>query len=276
MKSILKKTALFSFLATTFLFVGCTSSDDSDPNEEVNFSAEDSQRAAQADNVVEGTFSIMESGYVEVEEEPDRTSASLFPPCTTITFTPNGNGGTILLDFGEECQLNNGSVVSGTITLEYGPFTAGTRTITYSFGDFTYNENGVEGGGEILREIANTNGNPQSTINEEIIVSFPNTTVTATRNGLRVAEWVEGIGTGTWLDNVYHITGNWDTVFTNGFQRSGEVTETLVRKLNCLYLVSGVLEVQQDGLTAAIDWGDGDCDNLATFIFNGQEYPLIL
>ncbi|QNJ96910.1 hypothetical protein [Constantimarinum furrinae] len=275
MKTIIKKTALFSFLALTFLFIGCTSNDDSSPNE-VNFSAEDSQRAAQADNVVEGTFSIMESGYVQVEEEPDNVVNSLFPACTVITILPNGDGGTIILDFGDECQLNNGSVVSGMITLEYGPFTAGTRTINYTFDEFTYNGNGVAGGGEIFREIANSNGNPQSTINEEITVSFPNTTVTATRNGLRVAEWVEGIGTGTWLDNVYHITGNWDTVFTNGFQRSGEVTETLVRKLNCLYLVSGMLEVQQEGLTAAIDWGEGECDNLATFIFNGQEYPIIL
>ena len=113
-------------------------------------------------------------------------------------------------------------------------------------------------------------------MNETITVNFPNTTVTATRNGLRIAEWVEGVGSGTWLDNVYHISGNWDTTFTNGFERTGEVTETLVRKLSCIYLVRGVIEIQQEGLIGEIDFGDGNCDNLATLRFNGEEYPIIL
>jgi hypothetical protein len=167
-------------------------------------------------------------------------------------------------------------VVSGKIILEYEPIIGGTRTITYSFENYFYNNNGVTGGGEIFRQIANQNGNPQSTVNETINVSFPNTTVTATRNGLRIAEWVEGVGSGTWQDNVYHITGNWDTTFTNGFQRSGEVTEKLVRKLSCLYLVSGTLEIEQQSITGVLDFGDGSCDNLATFTVNGQVYEIIM
>jgi hypothetical protein len=152
----------------------------------------------------------------------------------------------------------------------------GTYTVTYLYNDFTFNNNGVSGGGEFLYEIANQNGNPQSTLNESITVSFSNTTVTGTRNGLRVSEWVEGVGSGTWLDNVYHVTGNWQTEFTNGFERSGEVTETLVYKTACRWVVAGKLEVSQDGLTAAIDFGDGECDNQAVFIYNGQEYPFIM
>lgn len=275
MKFKLKKTALFSLMTFTILLVGCNKDDDSNNETGVNFSAEDTSRAAKADNVVEGTLNIMENGYVEAEEGRNG-SVSFFPSCTEITIMPNGDGGTIILDFGEGCQLNNGATVSGIINLDYGPFTAGSRTINYTFEDFSYNGNGVAGGGEIVRVIANQNGNPQSTVNESITVSFPNTDVTATRDGLRIAEWVEGVGSGTWADNVYHITGNWDTVFTNGFTRSGEVTETLVRELSCLYLVSGTLEIQQEGFTGAINWGDGECDNLATLIINGQEFPIIL
>ena len=107
-------------------------------------------------------------------------------------------------------------------------------------------------------------------------MSFPNTTITATREGTRTVEWAEGFGSGTWVDNVYYITGNWNTVFSNGFERSGEVTETLVRKLDCLYLVSGILEIQQEGFVGTIDWGNGDCDNAATLTINGYEFPVIL
>src|SRR5690606_26169128 len=264
------------FLIGVFTFVSCDK-DENNEQEEVNFTSEDSARAAKMDNVAEGTFNIMEQAFVENETGGRGTTAfSLFPQCTEITVGFEGNIFTILLDFGDTCTLNNGNVVSGSILLEYGPLMGGTYTVNYSFQDFVFNDNGVSGGGEIFYEIANQNGNPQSTVNESITVSFPNTTVTGTRNGNRVSEWVEGVGSGTWIDNVYHVTGNWQTEFTNGFERSGEVTDALVRKLSCPFLVSGVLEVTQDGVSAAIDFGDGECDNQAVFIYNGEEYPFIM
>lgn len=274
MRSIKSKLAIVISATITLIFMSCQVKDDGPAA--VNYSAEDSEKAAKADNVIESTFNIMENGYEENAGPTPFNGVSYFPNCTTITITTNGNSGTIVLDFGVTCTLNNGAVVSGKINLAFGPIVGGTRTINYTFENFTYNENGVTGGGVILREIANANGNPQSTVNETITVSFPNTDVTATRNGLRIAEWTEGVGSGTWIDNVYEITGNWDTTFTNGFNRSGEVTQPLVRKLSCLYIVSGRLVIEQQSLTGEFDWGDGTCDNLATFTFNGQTYPIIL
>lgn len=274
MRSIKSKLAIVISATITLIFMSCQVKDDGPAA--VNYSAEDSEKAAKADNVIESTFNIMENGYEENAGPTPFNGVSYFPNCTTITITTNGNSGTIVLDFGVTCTLNNGAVVSGKINLAFGPIVGGTRTINYTFENFTYNENGVTGGGVILREIANANGNPQSTVNETITVSFPNTDVTATRNGLRIAEWTEGVGSGTWIDNVYEITGNWDTTFTNGFNRSGEVTQPLVRKLSCLYIVSGRLVIEQQLLTGEFDWGDGTCDNLATFTFNGQTYPIIL
>ncbi len=274
METLVKKIALFSCCIASIFMTSCSSNDDSG-TVNVNFSAEDSARAAQADIIVENTFNIMENGYDEAEETKSGI-ISLFPSCTIITVTPNGDGGTIVLDFGTSCTLNNGSVVSGKINLEYGGIVAGTRTINYTFEDYTYNGHGVTGGGEIVRDIENDNGNPSSTVNETITVSFSNTDITATRVGLRVAEWIEGVGSGTWTDNVYSITGNWNTTFSNGFSRSGEVTQPLIRKLSCIYLVSGTLTISQQALAGTLDFGDGTCDNKATLTFNGQEYTILL
>lgn len=262
---------------TMGIFLTSCDKEENNTNEEVNFSSDDSTRAAKMDNIADGTFNIMEQAFVENETEGRGvTQFSLFPACTEITVAMQGNVFTILLDFGDSCTLNNGNVVSGSILLEYGPLVIGTYTVNYTFQDFVFNGNAVSGGGTILYEIANQNGNPQSTVNESITVSFPNNSVTGTRNGIRISEWVEGVGSGNWVDNVYHVTGNWQTQFTNGFERSGEVTETLVYKTACPYLVAGRLEVTQDGVTAAIDFGDGECDNQAVFIYNGQEYPFIM
>ncbi|MCZ4318098.1 hypothetical protein O4H26_03755 [Aequorivita viscosa] len=234
-------------------------------------------RAAKTDNVAEGTFNIIQQAFVENETGGRGiTQNSLFPTCVEITVGNQGNVFTILLDFGDSCTLNNGNVVSGKIFLEYGPLISGSYTVEYSLQDFIFNGNGVGGGGSILYEIANQNDNPQATLTENITVSFPNTTVTATRNGTRISEWVAGVGTGTWIDNVYHVTGNWQTEFTNGFTRNGEVTETLISKTSCPFVVDGRLQITQDGLTAIIDFGDGECDNMAVFIYNGQEYPFTM
>ena len=271
MKSIIIKNAIFIFATISLLFVGCETNEDGEAADAVSFSTENSTRAVQADNVAEGTFNILESGFVEnegVTAPSSRNLISLFPSCTTITISANGNGGTIILDFGDSCTLNNGAVVSGVINIVYGPIISGTRTINYTFEDYTYNGNIVAGGGEILREISNANGNPQSTVNEVITVSFPNSDVLATRDGLRIIEWVQGSSSGTWTDNVYEISGNWDTTFNSGFSRSGTVTEVLVRRLSCLFVESGKLVIEQQGQTAEIDWGNGTCDNMATLTYN--------
>lgn len=276
MKTIPFRLLLSFFAMGIFLFISCVKDEDS-PSQTVDFSSDNSMRAAKTDNVAEGTFNIIEQAFVENETQGRGvTTFSLFPNCTEISVGMQGNVFTILLDFGDSCTLNNGNVVSGSILLEYGPLVSGTYTVNYTFQDFVFNGNGVSGGGSILYEIANQNDNPQSTVNESITVSFPNTSVTGTRTGTRVSEWVEGVGSGTWLDNVYHVSGNWQTEFTNGFERSGEVTEPLVYKTACPYVVAGRLEVTQDGVTAAIDFGDGECDNLAVFIYNGQEYPFTM
>jgi len=279
MKSIVIKNAILIFATTSLLFVGCETNEDEEAADAVNFSTENSIRAVKADNVAEGTFNILESGFVENEgltAPSSRNLISLFPSCTTITISSNGNGGTIILDFGNSCTLNNGAVVSGIINIVYGPIISGTRTINYTFEDYVYNGNSVAGGGEILREISNSNGNPQSTVNEMITISFPNSSISATRDGLRIVEWVQGSSSGTWTDNVYEVSGNWDTTFNSGFTRSGTVTQVLVRRLSCLYVESGKLVIERQGLTAEIDWGDGTCDNMATLTYNGIEYPIIL
>ncbi|MBV1923091.1 MAG: hypothetical protein KUG68_03590 [Flavobacteriaceae bacterium] len=276
MKVFTNNTKLLMFLIISVLFISCSSDDNDDVIEDDNLSIEDTTRAAQVDNIVENSLNIMENGYVE-SEEGRASMVTFFPACTTITINPDGaGGGMIVLDFGDSCTLNNGSVVSGKINLTYNAIVNGSRTIQYNYENFTYNTHGVSGGGTVLREIENDNGNPQSTVNETITVNLSNTDITATREAFRIAEWTEGVGSGTWTDNVYSVTGNWETTFSNGFSRSGEVITPLIRKLSCIYLVSGRIEITQQLLTGAIDFGDGECDNLATLIFNGQEFPIII
>jgi hypothetical protein len=40
--------------------------------------------------------------------------------------------------------------------------------------------------------------------------------------------------------------------------------------------MSGVLDVEQEGIVATLDFGDGTCDNIAVMTINGQEYTIYM
>ena len=275
MKSIVIKTRMLTFLTVFFLFTSC-SEDENNTELETNedLTAMQTKQAADTDEVSTGAFNIIETAYVEIEEQGGRMT-SLFPDCVTITITSENGFTFITLDFGLGCELNNGNIVSGKIHISYGPIQNGTRTINYSFEDFIFNNKEIEGGGTIFREHSNAIGNPQSTFHKNIVVTFPEGLV-ATVDGTRVREWVEGVGSGTWMDNVYLVTGNWTIEFSTGHSRSALVTEALRREATCHYFVSGLLEITRNETTGVLNYGDGTCDNIAILTVNGKEYIIIL
>ncbi|MEM7086524.1 MAG: hypothetical protein AAF489_10105 [Bacteroidota bacterium] len=276
MKTNFVKIGILSCLAI-MLFLSSCSEEDTQATEETTtaqLTAEQSKQSAEADKSADAVFGLIEMAYAEVEEDDGR-SASLFSDCVTITISSEGGVTFITLDFGFGCTLNNGAVVSGIIDLTYGPVVAGTRNITYVFDNFTYNAKEIEGGGTIYRERNNANGNPQSTVNKALEITFPNDLV-ANVTGTRVAEWIEGAGSGTWMDNVFLITGDRQIVFSSGFTHDALVTEALRREASCPHFVSGVLELTRNNGSGTLDFGDGTCDNLAVLTIGNQEIIIIL
>ena len=72
-------------------------------------------------------------------------------------------------------------------------------------------------------------------------------------------------------DDIYSIGGT-----TTGKNREGRnytttITNNLVKKSNCKWITSGTLELSPDGFrTRTVDFGNGSCDDDATFTVNGQ------
>ena len=149
-------------------------------------------------------------------------------------------------------------------------------SINYNLVDFYFDNKNVIGSRSILKELSNENGNPQFTHNLDITVIWPNG-VQASREGTRIREWVEGFGSGIFSDNVFEITGNWTATFVNGNTHTYEVLVPLRREVICVYFVSGSFDVQRTNFGGVFDYGDGDCDNQATFTYNnGQEIDITL
>ena len=271
------KISFVALLSLVMITISCSDDDATTTPQEV--STENLTLAAQVDVIDDASYDIVENVYLEnVQDTRNAVVNSFFPDCATLDVMPNGDGsGTILVSFTEGCTLNNGAVVSGQITLAYAAVNEGTREVTYEYSGFTYNGHEVTGGGTVIRTFENENGNPQSVLTSSITVNFENSDVDAARTLSRTREWVEGVGSGTWTDNAFLITGNWDTTFTNGLSRSGEVTTALRREATCPYFVSGELAiVTQNDIEGTLDYGDGTCDNVAVITIAGQEFTIQL
>jgi len=271
------KFGIFTILLLSTLFL---TSCEKEVGTSESYDAASVQKSTEIDVASESVSSIVEEAFIIEEGIAGRSAESyisFLPPCMTRTVAISGLLRTVTLDFGEGCDMPNGNHLSGIITIEYEFNPAAlTRNITYSFTDFYFNYKNIAGGGTIFREWENDNGNPQSTKNHDITVTWPDG-VTAHRVGVKVREWVEGVGSGTWGDNVYLITGNWITEFPNEDLNTGVVTIPLRRELACQFIVSGTVDLTHNDFSGTLAFGEGNCDNIAIFTGeNGVEHTIIL
>jgi hypothetical protein len=274
MKSKTLKTKLLATLFISLLFLTSCEKETDVTVEEMK--TENVQKSTEIDVASDVVSSVVEEAYI-LDGTTDRNSKSdtFLPACMTKTVTIVGNTRTVVLEF-DDCTFK-GNHLDGIITMVYEKNPeAMTRTITYVFSDFYFNNKLIEGGGSILREKSNNQGNPQSTKNQDITVTWPDGK-SAHRVGIKVREWIEGVGSGTWGDNVFSITGQWTTEFPNGDLNSGIVTTPLRRELACNFIVSGVIALSHNELAGTLDFGSGSCDNEAIFTGpNGVEHIIIL
>ena len=255
---------------TLVLFFSCEKSEvEEDTITTDTLSEAQLQQTSETDDATDGTLQIIEASFVE-NQTTRQNFVSLFPECAEITTSTSGETTIVTIDFGTGCTLNNGAEVSGQITYNHGPVQDQTVTITYQFTDFIYNSKQIFGGGSLLRMRSNADGNPQTTAQKNWEIIFPSE-MSVSVTGTRISTWIEGVGSGTWTDNVYLHSGDRTLVFSNGFTHQTDITTPLRREITCPFFVSGVVAINRNELfDITLDYGDGTCDNLATLTVNGN------
>jgi len=244
---------------------------------EVVLSSEIDESSEAMDDIALDVYETQENSETGTGEVGRVVPNFNVPDCVTITVVLEQNFREITIDFGTEGCLIRGNVLKGKIILTYerNP-EAQEILITKTLEDFYFNNKNIIGGKTILKEHSNDNGNPQFTRTVDITVIWPNG-AEASRVGIKVREWIEGHGSGIWSDNVFEITGNWTSTFRNGNSHSYEVIIPLRREVICYYFVSGSIDVERTNFSGVLDFGDGDCDNQATFTNdNGNVRDIIL
>lgn len=216
--------------------------------------------------------------------------------CFTITYLhlnpPHVFPAKVILDFGAGCRGRDGHLRSGKIITTYTDrlINPGAKATT-TFENFKFDEIKVEGTHEI------TNLSIPVSVNNPILVHKWKVAVEAAKlikpNG-NYTEWnstkyisqVEGMLTPFIpLDDIYKIEGG-----ANGKVKRdniivawrAEITEPLVKKFNCRWIVKGKIKVIRITLNssspwvALLDYGNGDCNNKALVTINGVTHEITL
>jgi len=220
----------------------------------------------------------LNNNRIPVEYLDKKHGRAILQQCPNITIVsePGGFPKTITFDYGDSTMLNGGFIVAGIIEVYMSAhliFDGAERTVTYS--NFVFDTIGINGTRSNVFSGDFVNSRVY-TVTSDMNFSFPDGTLVNRQEDL-TKEWVGGLETiYNHLDDVILISG--DITITSGedvFVK--EITEELMKKGDCRWIVDGIIEFTENGtLLLSIDYGDGECDDIAIVTYQGEEYEITI
>lgn len=253
-------------LLGAMVFMSCSDEEGVTMNDSVELSTEDIQDVVVADDITSDIDNILEDDDIDFNllgRSTDSSSSSVADCVTrTVEADPTSETLTITLDFGDNCTGPRGKELSGKIVIVYQKTDTGYSK-EVSFDNFSVDGNVIEGSKSVVKVKDNGNGNKEATHTVNISVTLA-TGETVSLEGTRVREKIAGDDTLIRGDDVYLISGSWKFVNKLGNEFTGNITEKLRREYACKFIVSGITEITKNGVAYTLDFGDGNCDNIAT------------
>lgn len=208
----------------------------------------------------------------------DYDGGSYFSSCSVITIDNTKDPKVITIDFGTGCEGKDGKVRSGKIIITSVSFDDAISERTKTFEDFYVDGRKIEGTVHKRITINRENHSRVAEIEEDITVTFPDEGGTAHRLTALTREYQYNIP-GVVLDNIVTSHGTVEFTGANGVKITKTISESdpLVYKVTCHHIVSGeVTIVKNDSHTWTIDYGNGECDNLATITSGNKTWIIRL
>lgn len=207
----------------------------------------------------------------EVTSSDDGLKSATLADCLTVTIHENENGEfwprSWTFDWGtENCECFSGTLKRGMVHVTLSDWwknEGSLREITFE--DFYINDNKMEGVKTILNTGINEAGN--LTFEKKVTdakLTYPDET-SITWNCEKYSEQTGGSETLVFADDVWSVTGGGTGVNRDGNAYTLEITSPLIYNNGCFYPVSGTIEISVEGQDVqVIDYGNGECDNIAT------------
>ena len=207
--------------------------------------------------------------------------ASVIPACATVTVnntTPGVFPKIITINFGTGCT-QNGITRSGILTITLSGYVLNNgSTMTIERNNYYVNLRKIEGTVVYTNETTNVSIPQWTRTLTNGQITLPNGAI-FTHSGTRTVKQTAGVSTAILADNIYEVISGTHTVNRpNGTTLSSTIVQPLIKKFACNYISQGQLNLQGTVLDGILDYGNNDCDNLATYFHNpnGQTYNVNL
>ncbi|HET9055823.1 MAG TPA: hypothetical protein VFN30_03140 [Chitinophagaceae bacterium] len=282
--SLTTKGLLAILLMGALTFTSCKKENSTDTQQEIVVTLDAAQNDAEAENQFNDVFDNVTAtnggdnlGLVDGAGIYGREDS--VGRCFTVTVSPDTPGvfpKTVTIDFGTGCLGKDGKLRTGKIMIVFtGRLAEPGKSATTTFVNYTVNGVKIEG----THVITNTSTSNNRSFTVEV------TNAKITKQDGKWVKWssaksfvqTEGNGTPRFHeDDVIVITGNKNGENSEGATWSATIIDQLVRKGNCRWIVSGKVNLVRKGVTALLDYGNGDCDNKATITINGVTREITL
>ncbi|MFV8325166.1 hypothetical protein [Flavobacterium sp. ZS1P14] len=281
-----KKFLLFGMILSILSFTSCTQ-DSNSSTTETPVTSNDVAGNQEMDTAIDDVSLIADNQYEVSEGSSTGKIAgnyySLLPGCATISdLGSTVSVRVITITFGTTTSacVFRGHSLKGQIVLTRTIGTTFPKIMTVTYNNFYINEKKLEGTSTWKREMVGTGDNlhPKTTFT----MTGMKLTATAgvyTRNGDHVREMTAGFLTRlSPTDDVYSTYGTFTTTHPNGTVFTSLIASAtpLVHKTACSFMqvpmpfpVSGIVKISKNSHYATIDYGTGDCDNLAMLSIDG-------
>lgn len=262
-----KLTTLFVLLLMVIAFSSC--------NKQETFNSDSNAKTTVSDYVnMLNAFNF--SNEEEITSNDDNMKSAVSWDCLTVTFNANEDEAfwprNWTLDYGtENCECYNGIQRRGKINISLSDWwrnEGSERIITFE--DFYFNNNKLEGVKTFLNTGLNEDGNLTFTKTVTDAKLTYGDTASMSWNCKKYSELVEGTQTILFADDVWAVTGGGSGVNLDGKDYIFSITSALIYKNKCFHPVSGVVEINVlNEEPKIIDYGNGECDNIATVTTGG-------
>ena len=201
-----------------------------------------------------------------------------FPPCATVTVEGDDFPKTITLDYSEGCTGRMGLQKKGTLTIEMSDTILNEGAIyTVTFFDMTI------GNREVEKTIVFENLGQNDEGNWEISMEMLSTTTfekegevfIIVREFSGIQEWLAGFDTPETADDQFLRNGSGTITVNEELKFERTVTDLKIDRA-CKYPLSGIIEITRGDETMTIDFGAGECDNIALVTKDGESEEIEL
>ncbi|MBK7407533.1 MAG: hypothetical protein IPL49_14480 [Saprospirales bacterium] len=252
-----KNLLLLSMLFALPLFFTACNKDTQDPADDTEITTSEDVLTAQ--DLIEDTQEEIDYELENRDPEDD---------CPIITVDPNDGTypRTITIDYGiEGCEGWNGRIRKGIILITVTDTMINEGAMrTVEFVNFSVDDVQIAGTKTFTNNGLNADGQLVFTrVVSDASLTFPNGDV-AEWNATQTLTLIEGAGTPQRFDDVMQIEGGSNGVNRHGKAFTSEITEPLIKPRACPWIVSGIRTVNVNDHTWTLDYGDGECNKVAT------------